>query len=60
MIISTFNIYESNLEDFKKYFKYEKNLEKLKAVFELLTDTGKAKYIKNKIKKYDKVCKKKL
>lgn len=50
-VISTFNIFESNLEDFKKYMVQEKSLDKLKSIEKLLknTDQEKHKHVLNLI-----------
>lgn len=64
MIISSFNIYDSYLEDFKEYLRGEESIEKLKTIAKLTKEHDDEKYkhvlnLLHKLEKNDKICKKK-
>lgn len=56
MIISTFNIYHSYLEDFKEYLRDEQNIEKLETIAKLTKehDDEKYKYVLDLLHKLEK------
>lgn len=56
MIISTFNIYDSYLEDFKEYLRGEEDIEKLKTIAKLTKehDDEKHKHVLDLLHKLEK------